>query len=78
MAMFGWDMLKTAEAYARASDQKRLAESAMRMLATKEQNESETCPTEAPSETFSQKIPTESMPNFGDGQERRRIERRTH
>ena len=34
MAIFGWDTLKMAEAYTRAADQERLAESAMHMLET--------------------------------------------
>ena len=55
MAIFGGTSLKMAELYARAADQKRLAESAMHMLDAKEQNESESCPTEGPSGTFSEK-----------------------
>jgi len=46
MAIFGWSSLSMAELYARAADQKRLAESAMHMLDTKEQNESKSSPTE--------------------------------
>ena len=41
MAIFGWDTLKMAEAYTRAADQQRLAESAMHMLETPEQNSTE-------------------------------------
>jgi len=55
MAIFGGTSLKMAELYARAADQKRLAESAMHMLDAKEQNESESCPTEGPRGTFSEK-----------------------
>jgi len=54
MAIFGWDTLKMAEAYTRAADQKRLAESAMHMLEVQEQNSTESCPTEDPSGTFSE------------------------
>jgi hypothetical protein len=56
MAMFGWDTLKMAERYTRAADQKRLAASAMHMLALREQHESEACSTEGPGGTFRQKI----------------------
>src|SRR6266566_4915055 len=38
MAIFGWDTLKMAEAYTRAADQERLAETAMHMLEVPEQN----------------------------------------
>ena len=55
MAIFGWSSLSMAELYARAADQKRLAESAMHMLDTKEQNESKSSPTEGSSGTFSEK-----------------------
>src|SRR5271166_1689754 len=55
MAIFGWSSLKMAELYSRAADQKRLAESAMHLLDAKEQNESDSCPTEGPSGTFSEK-----------------------
>jgi hypothetical protein len=41
MAIFGWDALKKAEAYTRAADQQRLAEPAMHMLETPEQNSTE-------------------------------------
>jgi integrase len=53
MAIFGWSSLSMAELYARAANQKRLAESAMHLLDVKEQNESEACPTDEPSGTFS-------------------------
>ena len=55
MAMFGWRTLKMAEQYTRAADQQRLAEAAMHMLDTREQTRTESCPTEAPSGTFSEK-----------------------
>src|SRR5262249_40806615 len=55
MAIFGWDTLKMAEAYTRAADQQRLAQSAMHMLDTQEQNSTESCPTEAPGGTFFRK-----------------------
>jgi integrase len=55
MAIFGWDTLKEAERYTRNADQQRLAESAMHMLETPEQNGTESCPTEQPSGTFSEK-----------------------
>jgi integrase len=55
MAIFGWDTLKMAEAYTRAADQQRLAQSAMHMLDTREQNSTETCPTEMSGGTFSVK-----------------------
>jgi len=45
MAIFGWDTLKMAEAYTRAADQQRLAETAMHML---EVNETENCAFVAP------------------------------
>ena len=54
MAIFGWSSLSMAELYARAADQKRLAESAMHMLDTKEQNASKSSPTEGSSGTFSE------------------------
>jgi len=52
MAIFGWDTLKEAERYTRAADQKLLAEAAMHMLETREQNGTESCPTERPGGTF--------------------------
>jgi len=55
MAIFGWSSLSMAELYARAANQKRLAESAMHLLGLEEQTESESCPTEGPSGTFSEK-----------------------
>jgi integrase len=55
MAIFGWDTLKMAEAYTRAADQQRLAQSAMHMLDTKEQNGTKTSPTEPAGGTFSTK-----------------------
>ena len=55
MAMFGWSSLRMAELYTRGADQKRLAESAMHTLEMKEQNESESGPTELASGTFSKK-----------------------
>ena len=45
MAIFGWDTLKMAEAYTRAADQERLAETAMHMLEVREQNGTKTRPT---------------------------------
>jgi integrase len=55
MAIFGWDTLKEAERYTRGADQWRLAEAAMHMLQTREQNCTESCPTEGPGGTFSEK-----------------------
>jgi integrase len=55
MAMFGWRTLKMAEQYTRAADQQRLAQAAMHLLDVKEQNESESCPTEGSGGTFSGK-----------------------
>jgi integrase len=55
MAIFGWSSLSMAELYARAANQQRLAESAMHLLDVQEQTESESCPTEGPSGTFSKK-----------------------
>jgi integrase len=52
MAIFGWDTLKEAERYTRGADQKRLAETAMHLLETQEQNSTESCPTEPPGGTF--------------------------
>jgi integrase len=52
MAIFGWDTLKEAERYTRGADQLRLAEAAMHMLETPEQNGIEPCPTEGPGGTF--------------------------
>jgi integrase len=52
MAIFGWDTLKEAERYTRAADQKLLAEAAMHMLETPEQNGTESCPTKRPGGTF--------------------------
>jgi integrase len=56
MAIFGWDTLKMAEAYTRAADQERLAESAMHMLETPEQNDTEPGPTKRAGGTFWQKV----------------------
>jgi integrase len=53
MAIFGWDTLKEAERYTRNADQLRLAESAMHLLETPEQNRTESCPTEGRGGTFS-------------------------
>jgi len=55
MAIFGWDTLKEAERYTRNADQQRLAESAMHMLETPEQNSTESCPTEEAGGTISEK-----------------------
>ena len=55
MAIFGWNTLKMAEAYTRAADQERLAQAAMHMLETPEQNGTELRPTKRPSGTFSKK-----------------------
>jgi integrase len=71
MAIFGWDTLKMAEAYTRAADQQRLAESAMHMLETSEQNGTESCPTEGPSGTISEKSAAKSKINFGAGAQER-------
>jgi integrase len=55
MAIFGWDTLKEAERYTRNADQQRLAEDAMPLLRTQEQNRTESGPTEGPGGTFSEK-----------------------
>jgi integrase len=55
MAIFGWDTLKEAERYTRNADQLHLAESAMHLLETPEQNRTESCPTEPAGGTFSKK-----------------------
>jgi integrase len=55
MAIFGWSTLKMAETYTRAADQQRLAQSAMHMLETQEQKETQQCPTEQAGGTFSEK-----------------------
>jgi integrase len=55
MAIFGWSSSKMADHYTRAADQKRLAESAMHMIEAREQNGTESCPTEGPGGTFSTK-----------------------
>jgi integrase len=67
MAIFGWDTLKMAEAYTRAADQERLAESAMHMLETPEQKDTERGPTEQSGGTFSAKKQAESRANSVDG-----------
>jgi hypothetical protein len=55
MAIFGWDTLKEAERYTRNADQLRLAESAMHLLESLEQNRTESCPTERAGGTFLEK-----------------------
>ena len=55
MAIFGWDTLKEAERYTRDADQLRLAESAMHLLESSEQNRTESCPTERAGGTFLEK-----------------------
>jgi len=55
MAIFGWDTLKQAEAYTKAADQKRLAESSMHLIEAQEQNATESGPTSAASGTFRKK-----------------------
>jgi Phage integrase family len=67
MAIFGWDTLKMAEAYTRAADQERLAESAMHMLEAQEQNGKQPCPTEPAGGTFTGKNPEESKIKSTDG-----------
>jgi integrase len=52
MAIFGWSNLKMAEVYTRAADQERLAEAAMHLLETPEQNSTKSSPTKVPSGTF--------------------------
>ena len=56
MSIFGWSSLRMAERYTRGADQKRLAEAAMHMLASGEQNGTESCPTDQASVTFSAKM----------------------
>jgi hypothetical protein len=67
MAIFGWDTLKMAEAYTRSADQQRLAEAAMHMLGSPEQNGTKSCPTEVPSGTISEKRSAKSDVNFEGG-----------
>jgi integrase len=67
MAIFGWDTLKMAEAYTRAADQERLAESAMHMLETPEQKGTELGPTEPTGGTLSGKNLAKSKPNYDAG-----------
>jgi Phage integrase family len=67
MAIFGWDTLKMAEAYTRAADQERLAEAAMHMLETPEQNRTKSSPTKDAGGTFLEKNPDKSNTNFLDG-----------
>ncbi len=67
MAIFGWDTLKMAEAYTRAADQERLAEAAMHMLESSEQNSTESCPTGQAGGTFSTKNSTRSKTKLRDG-----------
>jgi integrase len=67
MAIFGWDTLKMAEAYTRTADQERLADAAMHMLESSEQNGTATCPTAQPSGTFSEKTAAKSSKNSRDG-----------
>ena len=55
MAIFGWTTLKMAERYTREVDQRRLAETAMRLLEVAEQKRTEPSPTEGSSGTFSEK-----------------------
>jgi hypothetical protein len=67
MAMFGWSTLKMAEEYTRKADQEKLARAAMHLIETPEQNSTETCPTELPSGTISEKSSAKSDAKFGDG-----------
>jgi len=55
MAIFGWDTFKEAERYTRNADQLRLAESAMHLLESSEQNRTGSCPTERTGGTFLEK-----------------------
>jgi integrase len=67
MAIFGWDTLKMAEAYTRAADQERLAESAMHMLEAPEQNSKQPGPTERAGGIFTTKNHEGSKGKMGDG-----------
>ncbi len=67
MAIFGWSTLKMAEAYTRAADQERLAQAAMHMLSSPEQNSTGSCPTEGSGGTFLEKSSDKSKKNYGDG-----------
>jgi integrase len=67
MAIFGWDTLKMAEAYTRAADQERLAESAMHMLEVQEQNSTNHVPTGEAGGTFAEKTSAKSKAQLGDG-----------
>jgi integrase len=67
MAIFGWSSLKMAEAYTRAADQERLAQAAMHMLTSGEQNSTRSRPTEDAGGTFLEKSPDKSNTNFVDG-----------
>jgi len=71
MAIFGWDTLKMAEAYTRGADQRRLAESAMHFLETREQSAPKSGPTEEASGTFPIKNLGRSMPSLGGGAQER-------
>jgi integrase len=71
MAIFGWDTLKMAEMYTRAADQQRLAEAAMHMLETSEQNSTKSSPTERSGGTFSEKNADKSTVNSGSGAQER-------
>jgi integrase len=67
MAIFGWSSLKMAEAYTRAADQERLAQAAMHMLTSGEQNGTSSCPTEEAGGTFLEKNAEKSNTNFVAG-----------
>ncbi len=67
MAIFGWDTLKMAEAYTRAADQERLANSAMHLLEAPEQIGTQPRPTEPAGGTFTLKSPEESKGKLADG-----------
>jgi len=67
MAIFGCKSLAMAEKYTRTANQTRLARSSTHHLVPREQNRTESCPTEGSSGTFSKKNSDESNTNFGDG-----------
>jgi integrase len=70
MAIFGWDTLKMAEAYTRKADQRRLAASAMHMLAFGPSAPIGS-PTESPEKVPPSENATKSMPYFTAGAQER-------
>jgi integrase len=67
MAIFGWKSLAMAEKYTRTASQTKLARSSMHHPVPREQNRTESCPTDTTSGTFLEKNSDESNTNFGGG-----------